>query len=1123
MITVWSLSGVVLGYLLLLFIVAFWGERRLTDGQQHPLLYSLGLGIHCTSWAFFGTTTQASDYGWAFIPTYLGMIIAMLFGFNLVKRIAALCQQHSISSLADFVGLRYRGSHLLSAIITLLCLFGVVPYIALQLEAVTKSFSLLAGTQASWLENVSLYVTLIMALFAVFFGTQSMNLAQKHPGLLLTVALSSLVKLMALLLVGLFVVYGMFDGLVDVFGQAYQSVRARETIAADGAPVVYISHVLLGICAMFCLPRQFHMTFVENNGEQELRTARWAFPAYLTAMTLVVLPLALAGHVTFTEGNINTDIYVLALPMSTDTPSVALIAFVGGLAAATAMIIVSTLSVGIMMSNNLVTPLWLKLQILTSKPHDLRPAVLMTIRRTTVLLVMGIAYVYHQDVSKGGPLFKSGILSMALLAQILPTLMGGLLLSKGNRPGAFVGLAVGAGFWFYGLLWPSITSSYYFNPPPTDEMLAQGFIVSLFANVVCYIACCLLFPDSSSRQPSEGISTPEITQQGVKVRHLLSLTARILPGENQQMLLTRVQDPNSDGFANAELLSEVESELAIQVGSASARIIIAAISEKHQGASSELVGLVEEASQTYQFNHEVLQSSVQHIQQGICVLDQQLCVLAWNERYLEMFDYPKGFICVGKPIKAILIFNAERGLLGDKKNIDREIEKRIALTRAGSEYKYVRRQTDGKVIELNGSPLPGGGFVTTYSDITEYMAIQQQLQESKEHLETRVEQRTEELRQANYALAEAKHDAEQANDSKTKFLAAAGHDLMQPFNAACLFASLLQQKANDQDLQQISVNLVQSLNNAEELLSMLLDMTKLESGKLTANVEDVRLSDILTPLANEFSVIARQKGLAFRYQPTQVRIRSDRRLLRRVIQNLLSNAIRYTRSGRVLLGVRKHKHHCRICVLDTGPGIAEQDRSLIFEEFAQLQSDNAKQGLGLGLTIVDRMSRLLGHDVHLHSQLGKGTCFDVQVPLSEDPATTPSTQSTTARPHTEQLLAGKRVLIVENEMQTRQAVEALFRSWGADVVSAQNSEDALPSIGSGVDFMLLDYHLDNNETGIDVAQRITEKLDRSVPGVLNSADRSDETRQRAADAGLHYLPKPLKPPALKRLIRQLLI
>ncbi|MDP5029117.1 MAG: hybrid sensor histidine kinase/response regulator [Paraglaciecola sp.] len=1133
MLSVWTVSIAVFCYLLLLFALAFWADRRFRDQQQHPFIYSLALGVHCTSWAFFGTTTQAAQYGWAFVPTYLGIILVFLFAHPILRRIALLCHQHQVSSLADFISLRYDKSHLLAALVTILCFIGVIPYIALQLDAVTQGISIVAGLDAGWSANIGLYVAALMALFAILFGTRSLNLTEKHPGLMLTIAFESIVKLVALTVVGLYVCYALFDGVLDLLGQAKLNPRSAKIVEADTAYWVFASHVLLGICSMFCLPRQFHINFVENNGSEELRTARWLFPLYLSAMSLFVLPIAIAGHIIF-SGNpgdanyMSSDAYALALPLVNGNASISLIAFIGGLSAATSMVIVATLATGIMISNNLATPLWLKIQLKTMMQHNLTPRAILLIRRITVLVVMGVAFIYHQDISQSSPLVNSGIIAIALLSQTMPIIIGGLYWQKRNKIAAQIALVVGACCWCYWLLWPSIKASYYFDAIPSDLQLAQGFALSLLVNLSCFCLVSWFWPN----QRHTVILDPQTSaftalNKATKIANLLAITEKVLGKERHQSLLKQLPPNQHGAYASPKLLNSIEGELASQIGNVSARILLSAIAEKKDVALAELVELVEEANQTFHFNHEVLQSSVENIQQGISVLDSNLTLLAWNQRYIELFAYPNGFIHVGLPIDELLRFNAKRGLFGDSSDIEQEITKRIDYMRTGSRYKYVREQENGQVIEVNGSPLPGGGFVTTYSDITDYISIQQQLQQSKEQLESRVEQRTQELQGANVALDAARKEAELANESKTKFLAAAGHDLMQPFNAASLFAALLKEKAPNQELADMSQSLIQSLNSAEELLTALLDMTKLDSGALSVNRQAFFVDDLLRPLVNEFSLLAQQKGLTLHYLPSSLSIVSDKKLLRRVIQNLISNAIRYTQEGRILVAVKRQGQQCKIRVIDTGQGIPREHQQDVFKEFKQLDGHQNGQGLGLGLTIVERISGLLQHSVNLHSIVAKGSCFEVTVPRGTE-TWSPQKPDTKTSIDNSLLLQHKTVLVIENEPQTLDAITQLFSNWGATVCGASDLEHAILVCPDRPDLLFLDYHLDNELTGVQAARYLrhhwqNKHADLFIPGILSSADRSEQTRKEAIETSLHYLPKPIKTAALKRLIKQLAV
>eukprot|EP01093_Parvamoeba_rugata_P001306 TRINITY_DN1165_c0_g1_i3.p1 TRINITY_DN1165_c0_g1~~TRINITY_DN1165_c0_g1_i3.p1 ORF type:complete len:1158 (+),score=241.61 TRINITY_DN1165_c0_g1_i3:27-3500(+) len=1152
MLSIWTVGTVVALYLLALFAIAFWGDKRLRDNQQHPILYSLGLGVHCTSWAFFGTTSQAAEYGWAIIPTYMGIILTMAFAFPVVLHISRLCQQHNISSLADLIGLKYQHSHLIAALVTLLCFIGVIPYIALQLDAITKSINLISADTQGRIENVSLYVAGLMAIFAIIFGTRTLNLTDKHPGLLLTIAFESLVKLVALWVVGLFVCFYLFDGVLDLMTQASASDAARDVIYADRAPWVYLSHVMLGVCSMFVLPRQFHMNFVELNGEGELRTARWLFPLYLLGMTVFLIPLALAGKVLL-PASVNSDAYVLALPLFAENTGVSIIAFIGGMSATTSMVIVATLALGIMIANNLVTPLWLKLRLRAEPNHTMQPAKILTIRRLTVLVVLSVALWYHLNVSQSSPLVKSGIIAIALLSQCLPVLMFGLYWQRSTKAAAVCALLAGFSGWLGFVLYPSIMSSYYFNPAPSDAELGLGFAYSMLANCITFMLVSLI----TFKRPLQDVESDTFTAPSLAIRihDLTALTHRVLDSHVHQTLVNQLSvslsQANHLGYANHTLLNRAEKLLSAQVGAPSARILLGAIAQTRSEHLPELVDWVEEASQSFQFNHEVLQSSVQNIEQGISVLDEKLQLLAWNERYVELFNYPRGFLKTGLSIEDILIYNAQRGLFGNtdpdtaNKNaalnaqINEQITKRIAFMKDGSRYKYVRKQHDGKVIELNGSPLPGGGYVTTYSDITEYIAIQEALEQAKSELEARVARRTEELQHAKLA-------ADKANESKSKFLAAAGHDLMQPFNAATLFAAMLAQKTQGSELATLSEGVVSSLNSAESLLTMLLDMTKLESGVLTATPSTFRLDDMLGPLVQEFTVIATAKGLTLRYVKTSLVVRSDKNLLRRIIQNLLSNAIRYTNSGSVLIGARRTQgtqgsnvsDTATICVYDTGPGIAEHQQDDIFNEFHQLDSQHSSQGLGLGLTIVERICHLLHHPVSLASTVGKGSVFCVALPRRSEitPPATPTLPSLSAPQELapqKRFLMGKRVLLLENDEQIILAMKSLLIEWGANMICATGLADALTTSRQPPDLLLVDYHLALGETGTKVVEALREHWisegsnkedcnkydDNKMTGVLITANRSEGIREEAAELGLLYLPKPVKPAALKRLLK----
>lgn len=1117
----------------MLFAIAFYGNKK---RAASPIVYSLALGIHCTSWAFFGTTTQASQFGWAFVPTYLGVIIVMLFAFPVICRIAKLCRQHNISSLADFIGMRYQHSHIIAGMITLICFIGVVPYIALQLDAITLMLNLMTKDSQSLTPSIGFYVVGLMALFAIIFGTSTLDLTEKHTGLMYTIAFESLAKLAGLVVVGLYVCYSLFDGVYDLFITASKHEASIQILQSDFSIWVFVSHVLLGVCSMFCLPRQFHIAFIENNNENELLLARWLFPLFLLCMTIFVLPIALAGNILLDTSQFSTDSFALSIPVSMGNEWVSITSYIGGLSGATSMVIVATLTMGIMVANSFVTPLWLSTQVSPHLKKNLAPANILRIRQFTVILVLSIAYWYHLNISQTAPLVKSGFIALSLLAQMFPAIIFGVYWKHATKMSAIFGTLVGAGCWAYFILYPSILSSYYFAAPLTDSDLALGFYISFISNIIIFVIIASLHLAFGKPINSRNQSANKLNSQGSVPRYvnesrsnfqiptsdLLALINRVIPAQLANAFSARVSLSDAANLAYVEpsVLAHAERLLASHVGNASARILLAAISINKKEDINELTEWVEQASQTFQFNHELLQSSVAHIPQGISVISSDMSLIAWNQKYIELFDYPKHFLRVGMHLREILEFNASRGLMHQPDtdlSFKQLIERRISYTMSGSAYKFIRDNQNGRVIEIAGSPLPGGGFVTTYNDISEYIHIQRQLEEAKIELESRVEERTAELNSA-------KLDAEMANTSKTKFLAAAGHDLMQPFNAASLFASMLHQRLKNADDKELTQGLVNALENADQLLSMLLDMTKLESGLFKPDMHSFSLNSLLKNLVNEYAVVAQQKQLSIDYVETTAWVHSDRRLLNRIIQNLISNAVRYTESGRILVGVRRrNENKIEICILDTGRGIADDQKRLIFDEFKQLDNKGNNEGIGLGLTIVEKMSQLLNHDVKVQSIVGRGTQFSITLQRSKRGLLPMVEKEDTANSQT--FMQHKTVLLIENQPLIVNAMTTLLQGWGALVYVAHDGKSVEQiQQQKSINYIIADYHLDNGDNGIDVCQSILayrkqHKLNTPLL-LLSTADRSPAIREQADIHSMIYLPKPLKPMALKRLLQK---
>ena len=437
----------------------------------------------------------------------------------------------------------------------------------------------------------------------------------------------------------------------------------------------------------------------------------------------------------------------------------------------------------------------------------------------------------------------------------------------------------------------------------------------------------------------------------------------------------------------------------------------------------------------------------------------------------------------------------------------------------GLDDPFLERFAEGVVIEVRANRMPDGGFVTTFTDITASVEAAEALERSNETLERRVRERTEELTRLNAALARAKGEADAANISKTKFLAAASHDILQPLNAARLYVTSLTERGSREDRRLVD-NIDASLEAVEEIFGALLDMSRLDTGALRPEFASFRIDELMRQIELEFAPLVATKGLDLTFVPCSLVVRSDRRLLRRLLQNLVSNAIKYTPEGRVLVGCRRRGDVVRIDVYDTGVGIPQSKWRDIFVEFHRLdQGARIARGLGLGLSIVERVARVLGSSIELESESGRGSHFAVTVPRSTD---TPMELPARTRPHADSgQLAGIAALCIDNEPSVLDGMETLLRGWGCNVLKAPSLALALTAISESSTIpngLLVDYHLDQGN-GIEAIIAIRRRFG-DMPAILITADRSPDVRELARNEGVQILHKPLKPAALRALLAQ---
>jgi Na+/proline symporter/signal transduction histidine kinase/ActR/RegA family two-component response regulator len=1157
----WVVVVIALVYIGFLFLVASYGDRRgeLARGSASRLLiYPLSLAIYCTSWTFFGSVGLASRTGFDFLTIYIGPMLMVGLAYPLIIRLVRLAKGQNITSIADLIAARYGKSQAVAATVALIAIVGMVPYIALQLKAVSSSVgTILAQAYPEGAQPLvgdsALFVALLMAAFAVLFGTRHTDATEHQDGLMLAVATESIVKLVAFLAVGIFVTFVMYPGPVALFTRALQQPDTAAVLTRIPPLASFCAMTTLSVFAILLLPRQFHVSIVENHSEAEVRRAAWLFPAYLVLINLFVLPIAMAGLLTFPAGRMDSDMFVLALPLAAHSQLLTLIAFVGGLSAATAMVIVESVALAIMVSNDIVMPLLLKRRAtLAATPSD-AGARLLTTRRIAIFVILLLAYIYYRSAGEA-QLAAIGLLSFAAIAQLAPAFFGGLIWQRGTARGAIAGMTAGILVWGYTLLLPSISDAgivseriltdgpwglAYLRPQALFGLdlppLVHGVLLSLALNIACYIGCSLSRRPTAIERMQADLFVPStlapmapsfrLRRASVTVEELTATVARYLGEERTResfasFAASRRINVEAAAEADFQLLQYGEYLLASAIGAASSRLVLSLLLRKRTVSTKDALKLLDDANAAIHYNREILQTALDHVRQGIAVFDKELNLVCWNRQFGEIFDLPHGLTRVGIALDEILRYVAQHGA-DEEKNLDAAIAERVAKYTSEVEPFLERFAERGLVIEVRANRMPDGGLVTTFTDITPSVKAAEALERANATLERRVRERTKELTRLNTELERAKAEADDANVSKTRFVAAASHDILQPLNAARLYVTSLSERQRQGEDAGLVQNIDASLEAVEEIFAALLDISRLDTGAMKPEKTDFRVDDLLARLDVEFAPLARAKGLDLRFMPCSLTVRSDRRLLRRLLQNFVSNAIKYTPSGGVLVGCRRRGGKLRIDVYDTGIGIPHGKRRAVFKEFHRLdQGARVARGLGLGLSIVERIARVLDCEVALTSVVGRGSRFSVEVPRAKAAAAEPAVQAVT------RVNAGRLTetvaLCIDNERSILDGMEKLLGGWGCRVLTAADLAEALAAIDSSglePDGLLVDYHLDGGN-GVAAIAALRRRLGHPVPAILITADRSVHVREEAQAEGVHVLHKPLKPASLRALITQ---
>ena len=1191
------LLGLALLYVGALFAVAWFTDRRSDrlarrSPRWRAAVYALSLGVYCSSWTFYGAVGSATDSPWSHAPIYLGPILVFLFGWPLLKRLVDVGTRHQVTSIADYLGARFGKRQSLSILVTCVAAAAVLPYIALQFRALTQAWLIVAGAAADaplGRDDAGLAIAVVLAIFTLLFGARRMDAHERHRGMVTAVALESLVKLLAFMAVALLALAYLaplaaatFDArapaapafasltLASPALSAFASSALSPSIWAAPAPFAlssdFVTRTLISACAIVCLPRQFHVMVVEAPKERgATRYARWLLPLYLAMFLFLPMPISLAGTALVDAAGVDhlaPDAYVQWLPAALGRPWIALAAFVGGLSAATGMVIVATVSLAIMMTNEVAAPAMIRSKTeagsaLLSLGNRLR-----RVRQIAIVAILLAAWLVSRYLHTIPWLSEIGFMSFLAASQLAPGVLAGLYWPRAHGLAVMLGLAAGLALWFYCLVLPELlpASSALRGAGPFGlaalkpqsllgwagpDPLTYAALWSLGVNSALLIGLSLVFRiDAVDRRQAavflngrRGVAADgDLDLSPVRAGQVRALLPPFLGDSRIQELWRSFEARYQQRLLPADrvpmfVVRQCEQALAGVIGAASANRIMTELSDNRQIGFNELATIVSRVGRQQTFNRELLEYTIESMLQGVAVVDRELRLVAWNSRYEQMFAYPSRLLYVGMPVERLFRHNAERGVIAvGKSSIEAEVEKRLAWLRKRQAHRFERTLPDGRVLDIHGVPMPRGGIVITYTDVSDYREMVTQLEEARLELEDRVASGSQSLAEANAQLrrenrlrAEAEAKLRETALSKSRFMSATSHDLLQPITAARLFVAALRTQVPAADdavdtLEKIDL----SLRRAEGLLSELREIARLDSGTQQPQPAPFALDALLRELYAACLPAAQGKGLELRLRSSALWLHGDRALIYRALQNLLGNAIKYTRRGRVLIGARRRPGRVELQILDQGPGIAVADRSRVFEEFERAGArvdEDGEEGLGLGLAIVRRLARLLKHPLRLHSEPGRGSLFALSVPRAQPLANELHDRSEAQAPGR---LHGVRVLCLDNDARVRDALAVVLESQGCRVMALGERRGLREALaGFRPDVVLADYHLDDGDNGIAALAWARGGADRHRPGIIISADNSRAVREAARKAGYRYLPKPVNPHRLSALIAAL--
>jgi phosphoserine phosphatase RsbU/P len=1050
--TFWvALLGI--GYLLLLFAIAYATDKARESGHSlvdNPWVYSVSLAVYCTSWTFYGSVGQAATTGLGFLPIYLGPTLIFLLGPSLLKRLVTFCRAEGVTSLPDLLEVLYGKGWALGALATTVMVVGITPYIGLQLKAVGYTFDLLTGRNAATgiLGDASFWAALALSIFAGLFGARSLVASERHEGMVAAVVFESVVKLGVFLVLGLYITYGIGGGLPQIFEKAVADPNlARLFLLGDGSGVsmpTWVSLSILSASAIVLLPRQFHMLVVENVQPRHLRTASWAFPAYLLLINVLVLPVALVGRLY--GGDLVPDFYMISLPLTRGHTGLAFLAFLGGFSAATSMVIVEAVALATMILHHPGVAVLGGLFPGFRNPANRDVSVyLLYAKRTVIFGVVLLGYAFKRSIGESHTLVATGLLSFSAMIQFVPAVLFGLCWKGRSRTGALAGLAAGFGIWIYTLLLPSFVDSGWMSEtfltqgPWGIEMLRpralfglQGFdtwthsmIWSLLFNMGAYFIFSFLTSHSA-----DGSQRAELPAAWATRAELEGLLTQFVGARMAQEVLGALPERSSP----QRLLEATERCLASALGTPSAHMIINSTLAWPREHAVEILDVFGGVSQTLVESREALERRLRELMvlhEASHALSRSLDIDTLLQEVLLLIKREFGFEHLGVRLldeDGILRIRSHVGLSDEYVTISampptretyfgscfldaqpvvvgdtREISKPLLFSKLVkavpiSAFIHAPMIYEGRVIGVLTAYTSRGAMHFTDEFVELFAALANQLamaainaqlygevQAYSHAMEEKVARRTAELEKANARLLEL-------DRLKSDFLSTVSHELRTPLTSIRSFSEILMRyDVDDVEKCRKFVGIIN--DEAERLTRMindLLDLSKIEAGRLELFSGPLELEPVFARSIDTSQPLFAEKGIKVisTIEGSLPRVYADADRLHQVLTNLLANAVKFSPAGGTIrLSGTMKEGFALISVADEGPGIPPDRLERIFERFHQVRDPQQSHplGTGLGLTISREIVEKMGGEIWGESELGDGAVFFFTVPLFEEP------------------------------------------------------------------------------------------------------------------------------------------